>query len=125
VYAGLETRLELAWVLAACLAVALRVASWVGILGLAGFLSVVALVHLRRRSGLGMLRPVATAPLPERLLMRAETLAAHGFHDEALVLAQAAAELIDSPSSFDAEVTDDLERRTRSVIDRARARLTM
>lgn len=125
VYAGLETRLELAWVLAACLAVALRVASWVGILGLAGFLSIVALVHLRRRSGLGVLRPMATAPLPERLLMRAETLASHGFHDEALVLAQAAAELIDSPHSFDPDVTDDLERRTRSVIEGARARLAL
>jgi hypothetical protein len=124
VYAGIETRLELAWVLAACLAVALRVASWVGILGLAGFLLIFASVHLRRRSGLGVLRPVASAPLPERLLMRAETLAAHGFHDEAFVLAQAAAELIDSPPSSDAEVTDDLERRTRSVIERTRARLT-
>jgi hypothetical protein len=125
VYAGLETRLELAWVLAACLAVALRVASWVGILGLAGFLLTVALVHLRRRSGLGVLRPVATAPLPERLVMRAETLAAHGFHDEALVLAEAASELLDVPSGGVIGPPDDLPRRSRAAIERARSRLAV
>ena len=90
VYASLETRLELAWVVAACLAVALRVASWIGVLALASFLAFVALMHLRRRSGLNVLRPMAVTPLAERLLMRAETLADHGFYDEAIVVARAA-----------------------------------
>lgn len=90
VYAGLETRLELAWVAAACLAVALRVDTWIGILALAGFLVLVALVHLRRHAGLAVLRPVAAVPLSERLLIRAETLADHGFHDEALIVARLA-----------------------------------
>ncbi len=92
VYASLETRLELAWVVAACLAVAIRVASWIGVLALAGFLALVAIVHLRRRNGLNILRPVVATPLPERLLMRAETLADHGFYDEAIIVAQAATE---------------------------------
>ncbi|MFP5487087.1 MAG: MFS transporter, partial [Acidimicrobiia bacterium] len=52
VYAGLETRLELAWVAAACLAVALRVATSIGILSLAAFLVLVTVVHVRRHSGL-------------------------------------------------------------------------
>ena len=33
-YASLETRLELVWVLAACLAVAVRVETWIGVLAL-------------------------------------------------------------------------------------------
>jgi hypothetical protein len=92
VYAGLETRLELAWVAAAVLAVAIRVASWIGVLALGWFLGVAAIIHLRRRSGLHVLRPVVAIPLPERLLLRAETLADHGFHDEAIAVARAAVE---------------------------------
>ena len=90
VYAGLETRLELAWVGAACLAVALRVATWIGMLALAIFLALVAIVHLRRRGGLLSVRPVGSMPLADRLLLRAETLADHHFHDEAIVVALAA-----------------------------------
>jgi len=90
VYASLETRLELAWVGAACLAVAIHVASWVGVLALAGFLALVAGLHVRRRSGLRILRPIVAAPLAERLLIRAETLADHGFFDEAIIVARAA-----------------------------------
>ena len=87
VYAGLETRLELAWVVAAVLAVATQIESWVGVLALAGFLAVATIIHLRRRSGLDVLRPVAAIPLPERLLLRAETLADHGYYDEAIAVA--------------------------------------
>lgn len=90
VYAGIETWLELAWVAAACLAVAVRVAPWIGVLALASFLALVTFAHLRSRVGLRLLRPVAAAPLPERLLMRAETLADHNFNDEAVVVALAA-----------------------------------
>jgi MFS family permease len=90
VYAGIETRLELAWVGAACLAVALRVASWIGMLALATFLALVAIVHLRRRRGLLAVRPLGATSLPERLLLRAETLAAHRYYDEAIVVALSA-----------------------------------
>lgn len=92
VYAGLETRLELAWVGAACLAVALRIATWIGMLALAGFLAVVAIVHVRRRVGISVLRPMPAMPMSERLLLRAETLADHHFYDEAVVVALAALE---------------------------------
>ncbi|MDW3213366.1 MAG: hypothetical protein R8G01_05170 [Ilumatobacteraceae bacterium] len=92
VYAGLETRLELAWVSAACLAVALRVATWIGMLALAIFLALVAIVHLRRRGGLLSVRPVGSMPLADRLLLRAETLADHHYYDEAIVVALAALE---------------------------------
>ncbi len=92
VYAGIETRLEIAWVGAACLAVALRVATWMGMLALATFLALVAIVHLRRRRGLLTVRPLGSLPLPDRLLLRAETLAAHHFYDEAIVVALSALE---------------------------------
>lgn len=92
VYAGIETRLEIAWVSAACLAVALRVATWIGMLTLAAFLALVTIVHLRRRGGLLTVRPLAAAPLPDRLLLRAETLADHHFYDEAIIVALSALE---------------------------------
>jgi hypothetical protein len=96
VYAGLETRLELAWVAAACLAVALRVETWIGILSLAAFLVVVTIVHVRRHAGLSVLRPVAAVPLADRLLIRAETLADHGYLDEAVVIARLASTVADA-----------------------------
>jgi hypothetical protein len=91
VYAGIETRLELVWVAAACMAVALRVASWVGV-------------------------------LPERLLMRAESLAEHGFHDEAIVVAGLAADAAagEGPAS---EPDLDLARRAQVAIEQARRRI--
>ncbi|MEJ7801646.1 MAG: hypothetical protein WKF60_14075, partial [Ilumatobacter sp.] len=90
VYAGIETWLELAWVSAACLAVAVRVAPWIGVLALAGFLALVSIAHIRNRVGLRLLRPVVAAPLCDRLLMRAETLVDHHFPDEGVVVALAA-----------------------------------
>ncbi|MEO6654050.1 MAG: MFS transporter [Ilumatobacteraceae bacterium] len=90
VYAGIETWLELAWVIAACLAVAVRVAPWIGVLALASFLALVSIAHIRNRVGMGLLRPVVATPLCDRLLMRAETLADHHFLDEAVVVALAA-----------------------------------
>ncbi len=90
VYAGIETWLELAWVAAACLAVAVRVAPWIGVLALAGFLVLVSIWHVRSRVGLRFLRPVVAASLADRLLLRADTLADHHFVDEAVVVALAA-----------------------------------
>jgi hypothetical protein len=122
VYASLETRLELVWVLAACLAVALRTDTWIGVIVLALFLLVVALAHLRRvgaepRLGPAKLRPLGGLPLADRLLMRAETLADRGYHDEAMVLARAATEAARWPSTGDA---DDHEEQSRLAIERAR-----
>ena len=133
VYAGLETRLELAWVGAACLAVSLRVATWIGMLALAAFLALVAILHLRRRGGLLTVRPLGTLPLADRLLLRADTLAAHHFYDEAIVVALSALDAagVDTDASRADDV--DLERwdpttpvtreRAVDVIERVRRRL--
>ena len=118
VYAGLETRLELAWVAAACLAVALRIATWIGILALAAFLVGVALVHVRRHAGLAVLRPIAAVPLTDRLLLRAETLADHGFHDEALMVARLAGSAADDDLAIHPSADE-----ARREIERVRTRV--
>ena len=120
VYAGLETRLELAWVGAACVAVGIRVASWIGVLALAGFLVAVALFHLRRRGGMRIMQPVALAPLHERLLLRAEVLADHGFYDEAIVLAHVVQDQAGRPESPIGTSSPETAKR---AIDQARAHL--
>jgi MFS family permease len=117
VYASLETRLELAWVLAACLAVAVRVDTWVGVLALAAFLAVVAAAHVKRTQFVGVLRPIGVVSLADRLLMRAETLAERGYHDEALILARAAIEAARWPIEHR---DDDTELGAAIAIERAR-----
>lgn len=117
VYAMLETRLELVWVLAACLAVAIRTETWLGVIGLAVFLTAVAAAHVRRVRVGPMLRPVGRVELADRLIMRAETLAARGYFDEAVVLARAATEAARWPV---AHTGDDAETAARIAIDHAR-----
>lgn len=112
VYAWLETRFELAWVIGACLAVASRVATWVGLLGLAAFLTLNAAIQLRRHYGLAVLDPVVSTPLPERLVGHAETLFTHHRYDEAIAVARAAAAAAASEPA-DAE-------SARAAIDAAR-----
>ena len=124
VYAGLETRLELAWVSAACLAVAVRVATWIGMLALAIFLALVTIMHLRRRGGLLSVRPVGSMPLAERLLLRAETLSAHHYHDEAIIVALSALEECRSGVGADDDATAEATpERAAEVIARVRRQL--
>ena len=93
IYASLETRLELAWVSGACLAVASRLSTVTGVLALALFLVAMAAHHVRRHHLVELLEPPASTPLPDRLISRAETLAALDHHDEAIVVALSAAQL--------------------------------
>jgi hypothetical protein len=94
------------------------VASWIGVLALAGFLILVALFHLRRRSGLRIMHPVAVAPLPQRLLLRAEVLAEHGFYDEAIVLAHVVQDQVGRMSQPSGASSRETAMR---AIDQARA----
>jgi hypothetical protein len=112
IYASLETRLELAWVGGACLAVASRLSTVMGVLVLACFLVVMAAYHVRRRRLLGLLEAAPTAPLPDRLIDRAEALAALDHHDEAIVVALSAAQLTGAGSH------DPVLQRARELLDR-------
>jgi hypothetical protein len=112
IYASLETRLELAWVSGACLAVASRLSTIVGVLVLAGFLVVMAAQHVRRHRLVALLEPPASMPLPARLITRAETLAGLDHHDEAIAVALSAAQLAG------AGLHDPELRRARELLDR-------
>ena len=132
VYASLETRLELAWVAAACLAVASRLSTLVGVLALAGFLVVMAAEHVRRHRLVELLEPPTTAPLAERLITRAETLAGLDHHDEAIIVALSAVGVAEVPA-HDPELQrmrelvrgpathDELREAAERVIARVRA----
>jgi hypothetical protein len=90
-------------------------------LALAIFLALVAIVHLRRRGGLLTVRHVGSMPLAERLLLRAETLAAHHYYDEAIVVAQSALdEARDDAAGPATEVTAD---ESAELIERVRRQL--
>lgn len=107
-YARLETRLELAWVAAACLAVVSRASTWVGVLGLAAFLLVAAAVHIRRRRIIDLVDASSTTSLPDRLLFRSQTLTDLGYHDEAIAVALSAATVLDAAARFTDPEIDDL-----------------
>jgi hypothetical protein len=117
-YASLETRLELAWVAAACLAVASRLNAWVGVLGLAGFLVVAAADHIRRHRLVDILEPPPSVPLPARLLTRAETLAGLDHHDEAIVVALSAIDMLPPDANLkDATKLDRIRQQIRASTD--------
>jgi MFS family permease len=132
VYASLETRLELAWVAAGCVAVASRLRTLVGVLALAGFLVVMAAEHVRRHRLVELLEPPTAVPLAERLITRAETLAGLDHHDEAIIVALSAVEVAEVPA-HDPELQrmrelvhgpathDQLREAAERVIARARA----
>lgn len=110
-YAGLETRLELGWVAGALVAVVARAPDWVGLL----LLTVSALAlgvdravsHIEaRRLGAG----VSVATLPIRLLETAETVAARGDRQQAVLVALAAADAAALVGSVPAEQLAALRR---------------
>lgn len=90
VFARQEARLELAWVLGAVVAVSTRVATWVGAVGLAGFLVTATIVHYWRQRSESIPQRREILPLELRLLERAEALAQHGYFDEAVAVADCA-----------------------------------
>lgn len=114
VFARIETRLELAWVAAACAAVAIRADTGMGVLLLAGFLVTMTIVHVRRLAGLNVMRDVGAAPVSERLLLRAETLMRHNFYDEAYLIM-----LARERSEDDLADVDDVAEAAEQAVDDA------
>jgi hypothetical protein len=113
-------------------AVASRLSTLVGVLALAGFLVVMAAEHVRRHRLVQLLEPPTAAPLAERLITRAETLAGLDHHDEAIIVALSAVEVADV-SDHDPELQgmrelvrgpathDELRDAAERVIARVRA----
>ena len=99
-YAWLETRLEVAWVLGAFVAVAGRLRDWVGLMVLAVALGLVALLHRRwRRTWVRLVELQQADPLAERLLRTAEQLASQGDNEQSVITATAAAEIASAAST--------------------------
>jgi MFS family permease len=92
-YAGLETRLELAWVAGALSAVIARAADWLGLVALAvalgglAFDRVSSVLEARKIEA-----KVGVETLPLRLLETAEAVAARGDRQQAVLVALAAAD---------------------------------
>lgn len=94
-YAGLETRLELAWVAGALLAVVSNAPGWLGAVVLTVGLGGLAMERVIRRRGAARIESAATrATLPLRLLETAEALAARGDRQQAVFVAVAAADTV-------------------------------
>jgi len=94
-YAGLETRLELAWVAGALLAVVSNAPGWLGALVLTVGLGGLAMERVVRRRGAARIESAAArATLPLRLLETAEALAARGDRQQAVFVAVAAADAV-------------------------------
>lgn len=95
-FAGLEMRLELAWVLGALLAVATRSDGWMGLTGLAVGFALLLLDRTVRARNVARLESVAhTDTLAIRLMQTAEALHAQGDSQQAVVVAVAAVESAD------------------------------
>lgn len=92
-YAGLETRLELAWVVGALTAVVTRAPNWLGLVMLFIGLGALATSRLEARYVAGRVATKADfATLPLRLMETAEAVAARGDRRQAVLVAVAAVE---------------------------------
>lgn len=115
-YAGLETRIELGWVLGALLAVVSRAPDWLGLAVLAlWLLSIAADRFWTARSALELGGEAGVRTLPIRLIETAEALAARGDRQQAAVLAVAAAETARDLSPVDDGEAEEIIDRLRSL----------
>jgi MFS family permease len=123
-FARFETRFQLAWVLGAMGPVVVLPPPWLGMLALAAILVVGAgalLTGLRAARRLtpdepthvrDLLTVTDEAPVAVHLLLTAEGLAGEGFHDQAILVAGAAADACPGGATADARhQLDDLRRR--------------
>lgn len=115
-YAGLETRLEVAWVVGSVAAVVTRLPSWVGLVILSVFLTALSLNRVLSAIGSARLGADAgTTTLPVRLMETAEAVAARGDRQQAVLIALAAAEAAAMVGVVASERLIELERRGRDA----------
>jgi hypothetical protein len=115
-YAGLETRLEIAWVIGSLAAVLARLPNWLGLailsMGLAAlsFDRIVAAVAASRAGS-----DARATTLPLRLIATAEAVAARGDRQQAVLIALAAAEAAATVGTVDPERLAELQRRSHEA----------
>ncbi len=115
-YAGLETRLEIAWVIGSLAAVLMRLPNWLGLavlsvaLGALGFNRIVAAVAAARVGS-----DARATTLPLRLMATAEVIAARGDRQQAVIVAVAAAEAAAIVGTVASEKLAGLQERSREA----------
>jgi hypothetical protein len=115
-YAGLETRLEVGWVIGAFIAVIARSPDWLGLLVLAVAVGALSIDRLASHYGAGRVAAeTGAATLPLRLLETAEAVAARGDRQQAVLVALAAADAAAMVGSVPAEQLAVLQRRGRQA----------
>lgn len=115
-YAGLETRLELAWVAGALIAVLARAPDWLGLVALA--VAMGALAFDRVNSALEARKieaKVGAETLPLRLLETAEAVAARGDRQQAVLVALAAADAVALVADLPPGDLESLRKRGREA----------
>lgn len=118
-YAGLETRLELAWVLGALAAVVARAPAWLGIASLTAWLGAVAVYRVVQRRGAARIGAgVGPRTLPLRLLETAEALAARGDREQAALVAVAAADAVAVLGSGVGPGVEQVRRLAEAAVNR-------
>ncbi|HUF31914.1 MAG TPA: MFS transporter [Acidimicrobiales bacterium] len=129
-FASFETRFQLAWVLGAMGPVVFLPSPWLGMLALTAILLVGAgalVAGLRAAASRGepphvrdLLAVTDEAPVAIHLLLTAEGLAGEGFHDQAILVAGAAADACPDGGADHAPARHDLtDLRRRAVVDSA------
>ncbi len=113
-YAGLETRLEVAWVIGAVSAVLLRAPNWLGMVILAVGLTALSLERIARfYSARRVGAEVGSATLALRLMETAEAVAAKGDRQQAVLVALAAVEAAAAVGDVCDERLGELRRWSR------------
>lgn len=115
-YAGLETRLEIAWVIGSMVAVLGRFPNWLGLAILSACLGAVSINRIGASLAAARVgSDVATASLPFRLMETAEAVAARGDRQQAVLVALAAAEAAAMVGHVSTERLVELKRRSREA----------
>ncbi len=115
-YAGLETRLELAWVAGALTAVIARANDWLGLVALAVALGGLAFERVKTSIDASRVEAkVGVDTLPLRLLETAEAVAARGDRQQAVLVALAAADAAALVSDLPPHELEALRERGREA----------
>ena len=111
-FAGLETRLEVAWVIGSLSAVIARAPDWLGLLLLTTGLALLSADRLIERWNVSHLPMESTrVAVPLRLLETAEAVAAQGDRQQAVLVALAAADSLATIEAIPAQEIANLRRR--------------
>lgn len=115
-YAGLETRLEIAWVVGSLAAVVARLPNWLGLAILAGCLGALSLDRvLAALAATRVGADAAATTLPLRLMETAEAVAERGDRQQAVLVALAAVEAAAMTGSVAPVQLMELQRRCRDA----------